>query len=151
MPTHIRFAHVNLVARDWRVLSRFYGDVFGCVPVPPERDQTGPWLSAATGIPGLKIRGAHLRLPGHGADGPTLEIYSYEPSAEAASAVPNRPGFGHIAFGVPDVEAVCHAIRDAGGSEVGDIVTTSIPDAGTLQFAYMRDPEGNILEIQQWT
>jgi catechol 2,3-dioxygenase-like lactoylglutathione lyase family enzyme len=151
MATHTRFAHVNLVSRDWRALSRFYSDVFDCVPVPPERDQAGPWLNAATGIPDLRIRGVHMRLPGHGPDGPTLEIYSYEPSAEAPAPVPNRPGFGHIAFAVDDVETACDAIRRAGGSQVGDIVTTSIPDAGIIQFAYMRDPEGNILEIQTWS
>ena len=35
-------AHTDLVARDWRSLVRFYRDVFGCVPVPPERDFSGP-------------------------------------------------------------------------------------------------------------
>ena len=33
-----RYAHTNLIARDWRRLSDFYVRVFGCVPVPPERD-----------------------------------------------------------------------------------------------------------------
>lgn len=146
-----RFAHVNLVARDWRALAGFYMDVFGCEPVPPERSQAGPWLDAATSIPGLEIRGMHLRLPGHGPNGPTLEIYSYEPSAEAPTPAPNRPGFGHVALAVDDVEAVCATIRRAGGGQVGEVVTTKIPDAGTLQFAYMRDPEGNILEIQKWS
>ncbi len=49
--------HVNLIARDWRCLAAFYETVFGCVRVPPERDLAGPWLDAATGIPGAHIRG----------------------------------------------------------------------------------------------
>ena len=151
MPDRTRFAHVNLVARDWRALVRFYSDVFGCVPVPPERKQAGPWLSAATSMPDVEIRGMHLRLPGHGNDGPTLEIYSYHPSTEAPTPVPNRPGYGHLAFAVDDVEATCAAIRRAGGGQVGDIVRTRIPGAGNLQFAYMQDPEGNILEVQKWS
>jgi catechol 2,3-dioxygenase-like lactoylglutathione lyase family enzyme len=151
MPNPVRFTHVNLVARDWRALVRFYGDVFGCVPVPPERNQSGPWLDAATTISGLRIRGMHLRLPGHGADGPTLEIYGYDPSKDAPLPACNRPGFGHLAFAVDDVEEVCADVLRAGGSRVGDIVTTDIPDAGQIQFAYMRDPEGNILEIQKWS
>ncbi len=92
MPNPAHFAHVNLVARDWRALVSFYTDVFGCVPVPPERDQSGDWLDTATAIPGLEIRGMHLRLPGHGADGPTLEIYGYQPTVDAPMPVPNRAG-----------------------------------------------------------
>jgi hypothetical protein len=42
MAQEIRYAHTNLVARDWRALSQ-------------------------------------LRLPGHGPEGPTLEVFSYEP------------------------------------------------------------------------
>jgi catechol-2,3-dioxygenase len=33
-----RFAHTNLVARDWKALAAFYADVIGCEPLPPERE-----------------------------------------------------------------------------------------------------------------
>jgi predicted enzyme related to lactoylglutathione lyase len=52
---------------------------------------------------------------------------------------------------VDDVDAACADILRAGGGRVGDLVTTDIPDAGRIRFAYMRDPEGNILEIQKWS
>jgi catechol 2,3-dioxygenase-like lactoylglutathione lyase family enzyme len=145
-----RFGHTNLVARDWRRLANFYCDVFGCVPVPPERDLAGPWLDAATAVPGMRIQGVHLRLPGHGVSGPTLEIFSYAPLEASLTPAPNRPGFGHIAFQVPDVEAACAAIRQHGGGAVGSIAHTDIPGAGPITFAYMRDPEGNVIEVQRW-
>jgi predicted enzyme related to lactoylglutathione lyase len=72
-----RFAHVNLIAQDWRRLAAFYELVFGCRPVPPERQLAGAWLDAATGLVGARIQGAHLRLPGYGDAGPTLEIFQY--------------------------------------------------------------------------
>ena len=72
-----RYGHTNLVAEDWRALSRFYQDQFGCIPVPPERDFKGPDLERGTAIPGAELRGEHLRLPGHGPEGPTLEIFNY--------------------------------------------------------------------------
>ena len=50
-----RFAHVNLVARDWPRLAGFYERVFGCVPVPPERQLSGAWLEQATALPGAEI------------------------------------------------------------------------------------------------
>lgn len=36
-----RYVHTNLIADDWRTLSDFYRQLFGCVPVPPERDFQG--------------------------------------------------------------------------------------------------------------
>src|SRR6185503_16967070 len=97
-----RFGHVNLVARDWRHLADFYIKVLGCEFVPPERDLRGPVLEAGTGIPGAALHGAHLRLPGGGAQGPTLEIFQYESGPEALPVAANRPGFGHVAFVVPE-------------------------------------------------
>ena len=44
MTVDARFVHTNLVARDWRRLARFYERVFGCTPVPPERDLAGQWV-----------------------------------------------------------------------------------------------------------
>ena len=93
-----RYVHTNLIARDWRSLANFYCSVFGCAVVPPERDFAGPAIEAGTGIPGAVLRGVHLRLPGHGTDGPTLEIFNYSSLAEGTGAQVNRPGFGHIAF-----------------------------------------------------
>ena len=114
-----RYGHTNLVARDWRSLAAFYEEHFGCVPVPPERDYRGPDLEAGTGVPGAALQGAHLRLPGHGPNGPTLEIYQYQPELEGLPPVVNRPGFGHIAFVVDDVpqarETVLAAARSRGG------------------------------------
>jgi hypothetical protein len=36
-----RYGHTNLIARDWRRLATWYERLFGCVPVPPERDYAG--------------------------------------------------------------------------------------------------------------
>jgi len=84
-----RYAHTNLIARDWRSLARFYTDVFGCVIVPPERDYSGPELAAGSGVRGARLQGAHLRLPGHGGEGPTLEIFQYSELASALEPVAN--------------------------------------------------------------
>src|SRR5690606_8430548 len=74
----MRYGHTNLTARDWRRLADFYIAAFGCELVPPERDLSAEWLAKATGIPGAHLRGVHLRLPGHGPTGPTLEIFTYD-------------------------------------------------------------------------
>jgi predicted enzyme related to lactoylglutathione lyase len=150
MTVGARYVHTNLVARDWRRLARFYEQVFGCVPVPPERDLSEQWLEDATGVPGAHIRGMHLRLPGYGENGPTLEIFQYEPQAERPQTAANRPGFRHIAFAVGDVEAAREAVLAAGGGALGKAVSVEVAGAGGITFAYLTDPEGNVIEVQRW-
>ena len=151
MTIRARFVHTNLIARDWQTLAGFYEGVFGCKPVPPERNMAGPWLEAATGVRGARIRGIHLRLPGYEDGGPTLEIFQYDPQAEALEPMVNRPGLAHIAFAVDDVEQARETVLSAGGRRVGDVVSLAVPGAGTVTFVYVTDPEGNIIELQSWS
>lgn len=150
IPVNAKYVHTNLVAGDWRRLARFYEQVFGCTPVPPERDLSGQWLEDATGIHGVHIRGVHLRLPGCGDEGPTLEVFQYDQEEERPDTAANRPGFGHIAFAVDDVEAARQAVLAAGGGELGKVVSLEVTGAGKVAFAYLTDPEGNIIEVQRW-
>jgi len=143
-----RYGHTNLIAHDWRALARFYEDLFGCTPVPPERDFKGLDLERGTGIPGAELRGVHLRLPGHGPEGPTLEIFNYNVLRDKLDTAVNRPGFGHIAFVVDDVPTARDAVLAAGGQAVGEVVTLTNAAGKKLTWVYVTDPEGNVLEIQ---
>jgi len=145
-----RFVHTNLVARDWRALAGFYERVFGCLPVPPERHFAGATLEAGTSVPGARLDGLHLRLPGHGENGPTLEIFTYDPLFEAAPPRVNRPGLGHIAFEVDSVAAAKGVVLAAGGAPVGETVTLITEDGRRVTWCYVTDPEGNIIELQSW-
>ena len=150
MINNAKFAHVNLVAEDWRRLAEFYTDVFGCTPLPPERDFSGDDLDRGTGVPGARLTGMHLLLPGCGDNVPTLEIFHYSVFAESNGKVVNRPGFGHIAFVVDDVEAASNEVLRHGGSAVGEIVTMKVETGPKVTWCYVRDPEGNIIELQSW-
>jgi predicted enzyme related to lactoylglutathione lyase len=151
MIPNAKYAHTNVIARDWRALSHFYQRVFGCLPVPPERDYAGPDLEAGTGVPGSAIKGVHLRLPGQGPNGPTLEIYSYSITADPVRPEVNRPGFAHIAFVVPDVRTAQQEVINEGGGTIGDIVTLETTTGARVTWCYVRDPEGNIIELQSWS
>lgn len=146
-----RFGHVNLIARDWRALAAFYTELFGCVLVPPERDYSGPDLESGTGIAGAALRGAHLRLPGHGPDGPTLEIYQFSSMPDGLPPTVNRPGFQHIAFAVPSVAEARTAVLAAGGRPIGEVVTLQTADGRFVTWTYVTDPEDNIVELQSWS
>ena len=148
MPT--KYTHTNLIAKDWKNLSAFYQEVFDCVPVLPERDLSGEWLDKATSIKNAHIRGIHLRLPGSGDEGPTLEIFQYDSMPEHPTVQPNTPGFSHIAFAVDDVPATAKAILAHGGTALGECIKREISGVGVIVFQYLADPEGNIVEIQSW-
>ena len=145
-----KYVHTNLIAQDWKRLADFYTRVFGCALVPPERDLSGKWLDDATSVPNAHLRGAHLRLPGYGDAGPTLEIFQYDAGLDKPTTAINRPGFGHIAFLVDDVDAARDAVIAAGGTAIGKIVSPEIAGAGQVRFVYVADPEGNIIELQKW-
>ena len=129
----IKYAHTNIITDDWRKLVDFYQTVFGCTPVPPERDQSGDWLSEGTGVPNASLAGMHLRLPGYGDEGPTLEIYSYGETLEGATEpMANRKGFGHIAFLVDDVLEIVELVISNGGRSLGKVVEKEVPGVGLL-------------------
>ncbi len=143
-----RYVHTNLVARDWRRLARFYQDMFGCVPVPPERNLSGPDYDRGTGLVGAHAQGIHLLLPGCGEAGPTLEIFQYTPQGPGAAATVDGHGFGHIAFAVASVPEARTQFLGAGGSAVGEVVSIKVAADIEVTWCYVRDPDGNIVELQ---
>ncbi len=147
MRVNAKFGHINVIARDWRALARFYEQVLGCTPVPPERDYRGRDLDAGVGLKNAHLAGVHLRLPGNTA---TLEIFQYDQPAEEVERRINRPGFGHLAFAVDDVAGAQREVLANGGRKVGEIVTLTVATGAMVTFCYVTDPEGNIIELQSW-
>jgi catechol 2,3-dioxygenase-like lactoylglutathione lyase family enzyme len=90
-------------------------------------------------------------LPGYGEDGPTVEVFEYDPEVERPATVPNRPGWAHIAFSVEDVPATRRAVLAGGGGVIGDTIRAEIAGVGSITFVYVTDPEGNIIELQRWS
>jgi len=147
----IRYTHTNIIAKDWRRVAQFYKEVFECVYIPPQRKQSGKWLEKGTGVQNAALEGVHLRLPGCGAEGPTLEIYSYAQMEEKLPPTANRQGLGHLSFSVDNVPEILNKVIENGGAALGEVVRREIEGIGKITFVYGADPEGNILEIQNWS
>jgi predicted enzyme related to lactoylglutathione lyase len=146
----MRFAHTNIAAKNWKSLSDFYITVFHCKIKPPERRLSGAWLDQATGLEKAILEGVHLLLPGHGDDGPTLEIFTYKDMHDCAPIMANYSGITHIAFEVHDVDNTLDEAIKNGGQLLGKVTEKKVEGVGDLKFVYLRDPEGNIVEIQSW-
>jgi len=150
MKNTVKFVHTNIIAQNWRNLAQFYIEVFDCQPVYPERDLKGEWMDKLTNIEEVHVNGIHLRLPGY-ENGPTLEIFSYnKPELRENHPLVNTQGFGHIAFLTDNVNEVLKKVLENGGSKYGEIVETELSGMGTIKVIYAKDPEGNIIEIQNW-
>lgn len=145
----VKFEHINIISRDWRNLVKFYQEVFNCDPLYPERSLAGEALSRGTGVHDAQLKGVQLQLPGHPAEGPRLEIFQYSRIKSQLPPAANRLGLQHLAFRVDDVAAYQEKVVACGGQNLGEVVTLSIAQVGTIKFAYVTDPEDNIIELQQ--
>ena len=151
MNTEVKYVHTNLIARDWRKLADFYITVFGCKPLYPERDLSGQWVDDLTKIKNVNLKGIHLRLPGYNENSPTLEIFEYNIKDENnTESKINNYGFGHLAFQVDDVAKFTENVIREGGKKYGEIICNIVAGVGLVTAVYVTDPEGNIIELQNW-
>lgn len=82
------------------------------------------------------------------ASGLFLEIFQYKSFQDRSLPAVNQPGYGHISFVVEDIGATFEKIVEAGGALLGEIADFGTDEA-PFHFVYLRDPEGNIIELEQ--
>jgi lactoylglutathione lyase len=103
-------------------------------------------IAAVVGHPGARLRIADMALP----SGAVLELIQYEVPAEPpVSARHTQAGTSHIALQVADLAEV-HARLLAAGADLISTGPVAITDSG--EFAgvvvlYLRDPDGNVIEL----
>ncbi|SLN12225.1 Glyoxalase-like domain protein [Falsiruegeria litorea R37] len=141
----LRVSHLNIVARDVDRLAEFYRRVFGCQDLRPPRELSGKAVDRGIGLRGAKIRSVWLSLPG--AVDMFLELFEFAAYEDRPAGSANSAGYAHVAFEVEDLQAAHEGILQAGGSALGEV--TNLGSDETPYFAvYMRDPEGNIIELE---
>jgi len=142
----MKLVHVSVAARDADGLSAFYKTVFGYEDRRPPTTLSGEKVSRGNGLSDSRIYSIWLTLPD--VEGPFLEMLEYKDTVDRPLPRVNEPGFGHLSFEVKDIETTLEEIIRAGGEQFGEIT-----DFGTANnpflIVYVRDPEGNILELEQ--
>lgn len=142
----MKFAHLSVVARDAKRLAAFYRSVFGCTDLRPGTTLSGEIVSRGNGVRNSEIYSIWLTLPG--VEGPFLEIHEYSETRDRPWPAVNQPGYGHLAFEVDDIRAVRDAIIRDGGQDQGELIELGPFDA-SFRAMYMRDPEGNVIELEE--
>lgn len=124
----MQYLHTMIRVTDLKRSLRFYTEVLGFR------------LHRQTDYPGGKFTLAFLG--GDEGTEPFLELtHNWETSAYELGT-----GYGHMAFGVPDIYATCDKIKQAGGTitrEPGPM------KHGNSVIAFLKDPDGYSIELIQ--
>jgi catechol 2,3-dioxygenase-like lactoylglutathione lyase family enzyme len=147
-----RLDHLNIVVADMATMIRFYRDVVG-LRLTRQATIRGAWISAVTGLDNVEADVAFLEPP----EGPSIELLRYRaPAGKPTEAAPaNVGGIRHLAFRVRDIEGQVAAMQARGVtffSAVADVPTAQVDYAQVRKrLVYCRDPEGNLVELCEYT
>jgi catechol 2,3-dioxygenase-like lactoylglutathione lyase family enzyme len=138
--------HVGLVARNLERLAAFYRDAIGFVEVAAmEWSRGSPEVDQIVGVEDSAARLVMMRL-----GGVMLELFEYSSPTIEGSAADRQPyhrGYAHLCLDVTDIDAEYERLRAMG------MTAHAPPPAPVLgmpmRAIYMRDPEGNIVELQE--
>ncbi|RVT70131.1 VOC family protein [Agrobacterium tumefaciens] len=142
----MRLAHINLVARNAKLLAAFYVNVMKCDVLREPKTLSGEKVSRGNGLSNSEILTIWLKFPE--LEWPFLEIHEHRVHLHRDQPRVNEPGFGHLAFQMEDIRETLSNIIEAGGAQIGEITDFGTPEMPYL-IAYARDPEGNVLELEQ--
>lgn len=136
------FNHTSFTVRDLDKALAFWSGVLGFHPGTVGTRQ-GSWQQGVTGVPGALLKVAHIY--GHGAH---IELIEYlQGAAPAVRFQPSTPCAGHICLEVDDIDAEWARLMAAGATPQGAITTASNGPGAGMRAAYMRDPDGIIIEL----
>ena len=135
--------HVAVHVHDLDRMMRFYKDAFGFELVGDAFGwEDNEFIDKIVDVPGSAARGAMLRCGTC-----YMELFQYSPPEPTVTQAlnPNDKGYTHFCVDVTDIEQEFERLKGLG-------MTFSQPapiDVGHVKTIYGRDPEGNLIEIQQ--
>lgn len=137
--------HVAVNTANFERMVDFYTRVLGFEPAVEE----GGWANSGLidGVIGLEASAARTIMLRAG--NCYLEVFEYS-APEARVGAPLRPcdrGYTHFALDVTDIEQEYDRLAAAGMQFAQD----RPGDFGDIKAVYGKDPDGNIIEIQQTT
>ena len=144
-----KFRHVAIVARDLSKLIDFYTETLGFT-VKRRYEASNANFQKGIGVPGAAAVVVHLTIPNSTVE---LEMFQFSAPVLNGSEPPlpaNQPGIRHMALIVDDLQAAYLELQAKGITFLSEPITHKEPkEVAGFQFVYFRDPEGNIVELNQ--
>jgi len=108
-------------------------------------ERTGDWQGRITGVPGARLKIAHLFGYGH-----HMEFVEYLEAAGSNLALsPNMSGAAHVCLEVSDIEHTVETLRSLGATPQGELIEVDSGPVKGCRAIYLRDPNGIILELEE--
>ena len=138
------FNHTSFTVGDMDRAVRFWTEAMGFTAASVS-ERSGGWQAQVTGVPGAQLLVAHLYGHGH-----HMEFIQYLGRAcEAARQPPDAPGAAHVCFEVNDIGATADRLIAAGATWQGEIAEVTHGTMRGSYAAYIRDPNGILIELVQ--
>ena len=142
------FRHVALLVENLEKMREFYEEVLGftCIRNISINNED---FHRGMGVIDSSAVGVILQIPNTYVEIEMLRVFPFRDMSPENSHT-NAPGFRHISFTVDDIEASYRELTALGVSFIErPIFLSDPPDAAGLGFAYFKDPEGNLIELNQ--
>ena len=137
------FDHMSVVVHDLEAVTQFFVALgFRC---EGRAELGGTWVDRIIGLEGTQVKMAMVSAPDGSGKLELSEFQSPVPADDRTELPANAHGYRHIAFRVPDIEAVLAKAQAAGYGTMGDVVDYE----DIYRLAYIRGPEGLIVEVAQ--
>jgi catechol 2,3-dioxygenase-like lactoylglutathione lyase family enzyme len=136
--------HVAFATPDMDRLTGFYEALTGLRRHGGQRLTGHAAYDRITGLKDVDVTAAWIQGMNIG-----LEFWSYAnpPTTPRADDRPvHEAGYSHVCFETDDVESDLARAIAAGGRP-----HSAVQDLGSARVAYLRDPDGNIVELLQWS
>jgi catechol 2,3-dioxygenase-like lactoylglutathione lyase family enzyme len=139
--------HVAIHVRDLDRMIRFYRDAFGFNPISDDFTWAdSPQIDEIVGLPNSSARNVMLR-----AGNCYIELFQYlaPPPGSSQPLNPQDHGYTHFCVDVTDAPAEVERLAKLGMTFDRPHGPGQAVDVGFVKAIYGRDPEGNIIEIQE--
>lgn len=138
--------HTGITVGDLDAAVRLFEDVFG-FQVVSRAPRDPDIISRVIGVPGAQVEIAYMRND----SGATVELLAYSSPEDRRTYKPRPCDIGslHLGFNVDDIDAVLAKLHRHNAELMGDVVVIDAgPNKGS-RIAYLRNPEGLVLELIQ--
>ncbi len=140
------FNHTSFTVVDMDKSVKFWTEMLGfkAASVSPRE---GRWQEEVTGISGASLLVAHLYGHGH-----HIEFIQYLAGAIPGTAPqPAVCGAAHVCMETDNIERTWEELMKAGATAQGTISSVTTGAVGGAKAAYIRDPNGILIELLQLT